>query len=355
MEEGQRNQSSKFLLPHNNLGDGPMTLEDKVHSFRLLLFRRAQELGNVSAACRELGVSRSLYYQLRQRFLRYGTDGLHPKRRKAVLGRPPTLDAQLERRVIAEALAQPAWGPQRISDQLARRGLEIAASTVYRALRRHGLGTRSERFGVLERHSAQQSGLLTERTRRALEKARPTPSTRHVEADRPGDLVGLDCFYIGKLKGVGRVWQITACDLASAFAIARVFVGDPSARGAARFLRHDVLPAFRRAGWTLRRVLTDRGSEFKGAFDEACHTLGIRHTRTKPRHAFTNGSVERLQQTILHEHWRVEFHRRYFTKVSHLQASLQSYLRLYNFDRPHRGYRTRGQTPASLFLGAQER
>ena len=72
-----------------------MTLEDKVHAFRLHLFRRAQALGNVSAACRELGVSRSLYYQLRQRFVRYGAPGLHPKRRKDRAGRPPKFDAQL--------------------------------------------------------------------------------------------------------------------------------------------------------------------------------------------------------------------------------------------------------------------
>ena len=331
-----------------------MTLEDKVHAFRLHLFRRAQALGNVSAACRELGVSRSLYYQLRQRFVRYGAPGLHPKRRKGRAGRPPELDAQLERRVLAEALAQPAWGPQRISDQLALRGLHVAPSTVYRALRRHGLGTRAQRFGILERHSAGHAGLLTERTRRALQQARPTASTRHVEAEHVGDLLGLDCFYIGNLKGVGRVWQITACDLASAYAIARVFVGEPSATIAACFLRQHVVPAFRRAGWILRRVLTDRGSEFKGVFDEACRALAIRHTRTQPRHAFTNGDVERLQQTILHEHWRVEFRRRYFTKIAQLDASLQAYLRLYNLDRPHRGYRTRGRTPAAIFLGANQ-
>jgi transposase InsO family protein len=99
--------------------------------------------------------------------------------------------------------------------------------------------------------------------------------------------------------------------------------------------RERVVPAFRRASWPVQRVLTDRGSEFKGAFDEACRVLGIRHTRTKPRHAFTNGFVERLQQTILHDHWRVEFRRRYFTKS-------------------HHGYRTRGRTPAQLVWGAQD-
>ncbi len=328
-----------------------MTLEDKVHALRIRLFTRAVELGNVSAACREAGVSRSYYYQLKKRHERYGSDGLHPKHRKGRPGRPPELDAQLERRVIAEAIAQPAWGPQRLSDQLAMRGIHVAPSTIYRALRRHDLGTRNQRLAVLERHSAQR-GLLTERTRRQLEKARPTPSRRHVEAKTVAELVCLDCFYIGKLKGVGKVWQITACDAASSFALATIFVGDPTAQVAARFLRKRVVPYFRKAGFPVQRVLTDRGSEFRGLFDQVCRDLGIRHTRTKPRHAFTNGFVERLQGTILHEHWRVEFRRRYFTNAKQLEVSLQSYLRFYNHERAHRGYRTRGRTPAQIVWGA---
>lgn len=328
-----------------------MTLEDKVHAQRLRLFRRAAELGNVSQACREAGVARSYYYRLQGRFRRYGPDGLHPKHRRGRPGRPPVLDAQVERYVLAEALAHPAWGPQRISDQLAMRGTAVAASTVYRALRRHGLGTRHQRFGLVEQHSARQAGLLTERTRRALARARPTPSQRHVEASEPGELVCCDCFYVGKLKGVGKVWQITACDAASSYAWAALFLGDPRAAVAARFLGA-VATELDQLGWPLRRVLTDRGSEFKGAFDTTCRTLHVRHTRTKPRHAFTNGFVERLQGTILHEHWRVEFRRRYFTRLAQLERSLQRFLRLYNHDRPHRGYRTQGRTPASIVKGA---
>lgn len=331
-----------------------MTLEDKVHAFRLHLFCRARELANVSAACEELGVSRSLYYQLRRRFVRYGPDGLHPKRRQGRPGRPPQLDATVERQVIAWALSWPSFGPQQLSDQLAMRGIRVARSTVYRALRRHGLGTRRERLGLLERHSAQHAGLLTERTRRAIQRARPAASQRHVEAKVPGELVCLDCFYIGKLKGVGRVWQITACDAASSYGLARVFVGDPRAAVAARFLCECVAPHFRKADFPVQRVLTDRGSEFKGTFDEACRTLHIRHTRTQPHHAWTNGFVERLQQTILHDHWRVEFRRRYFTKLQQLEASLQSYLRFYNHERAHHGYRTKGRTPAQIVWGARD-
>ena len=156
-----------------------MTLEDKVHILRLRVFRRAEELGNVSAACREAGISRSGYYQLRERFERYGADGLHPKFRKGRPGRPPRLGPVVERQVIAMSLAWPSWGPRQLSSQLALKGIEVAPSTVYRCLRRHGLGTRVQRMGVLEQHSAESAGLLTERTRRQLDRVRPTASRRH--------------------------------------------------------------------------------------------------------------------------------------------------------------------------------
>ena len=167
-----------------------------------------------------------------------------------------------------------------------------------------------------------------------------------------GELVCLDCFYVGNLKGVGKVWQITACDAASSYGLAQLFVGDPNAAVAAGFLRDRVVPEFQRAGFPLQRVLTDRGSEFKADFARTCRNLRIRHTRTKPRHAFTNGFVERLQQTILHDHWRIEFRRRYFTRLAQLEHSLQSYLRFYNFERAHHGYRTQGRSPAELVWGA---
>jgi len=334
-----------------------MTLEDRVQAQRLFAFQRAAELGNVSAACRELGLSRALFYRWRRRFERYGADGLHPRRTVARRGRPSEVPAHVERTLIGLALAWPTWGPQRLAVQLARQaGLVLAPSTVYRALRRAGLRTRQQRLLVLEHHSASRAGLLTARTRRTLEKARRSRPQRHVETSVPGELVCLDCFYVGKLKGVGKVWQITACDAASSYALARVFVQpQPTSETTARFLRRVLVPHFRETGWPIQRVLTDRGSEFAGDFAKTCREVRIRHTQTKPRHAWTNGFVERLQGTILHEHWRVEFRRRYFTQLSQLQRSLDSFLRFYNHDRPHHGYRTRGRTPAAILLGAQER
>jgi transposase InsO family protein len=173
-----------------------------------------------------------------------------------------------------------------------------------------------------------------------------------VEAAQPGDLLSLDTFYVGKLKGVGKVWQITGCDAASSFAWARLVIGEVTAAAVLAFLREVVRPTYRPAGWQLRRVLTDNGKEFKGVFAAGCEHLRIRVTRTKPRHAWTNGFVERLQKTILHEHWRIAFRRQYFTGRRMLQGSLDRFLQFYNYERTHRGYRLNGRTPATVFKGA---
>jgi transposase InsO family protein len=327
-----------------------MTLDESIQGMRLRVLKRAEVLG-VSATCREAGISRTLFYRWRQRFQRYGPDGVHPRRRRAQPGPAPQLPPAVERRVLAVAIAEATWGALRLAAYVQRLWrLRIAASTVQRLLRRHGLATRRQRLLVLEHHSAARAGLLTERTRQAVWRLRHG-RTRHVVAAQPAELICLDTFYIGKLKGVGKVWQVTACDAASSFGIARI-LSALSPAATARFLRDVVVPTARRAGWRVQRVLTDRGNEFKAEFAATCAALGIRQTRIKPRHAWTNGFVERLQQTILSEHWRVVFRRHYFTSRATLGHSLFGFMQFYNFDRPHHGYRVRGRTPASIFFGA---
>ena len=327
-----------------------MTLEDSILAFRLRVMTRAEELRNVSAACREAGISRTLFYRWRRRCERYGRDGLHPRRRQARPGRPPQVPPHGERLVVGQALAWPTWGCRRVSLQLARDlGVSVSPSTGQRLLRRAGLGRRRERLALLEHPSAGTCGLLTDRTRRQLARVRGARA-RHLQADVPGELVCLDTFDIGKLKGVGRIWQITACDAACSYGVAGLLPA-LSAEATAAFLRDVLAPLYQRAGWPLQRVLTDGGSEFKGAFAATCQALGIRPTRTQPRHAWTNGFVERLQGTILHEHWRIEFRRRSFTSRAALQRSLEAFMRFYNERRPHQGYRGQGRTPAELFWG----
>ena len=327
-----------------------MTLDESIQGMRLRVMKRAEAVG-VTAACREAGISRTLFYRWRGRLQRYGVDGVHPRRHRARPGPMPQLAPPGERRLLAVAIAEATWGAARLAAYAQRLWrLRLAPSTVQRRLRRYGLATRRQRLLVLEHHRAQRAGLLTERTRQTLWRLRHG-QTRHVQAERPGELVCLDTLYIGKLKGVGKVWQIPACDAATSYGVARILPAlTPAAT--ARFLRAVLQPAVQRAGWTLQRVLTDRGNEFKAAFAATCAALGIRQTRIKTRHAWTNGFVERLQQTILSEHWRLVFRRHYFTRRATLDRSLRGFLRFYNFERPHHGYRVRGRTPATLFHGA---
>jgi transposase InsO family protein len=325
-----------------------MTLEEKVLVHRLFVMQRAQALQNVTEACRQLGLSRTLFYRWRQRYLRYGTDGLklRPPRRAR-----PTQQASVavEAAVMGYARLWPTHGPARIAQQLTRPGgplTQLSASGAYAILRRHGLSSRWERLARTEIHGAATQGLLTERTRAALQVARHAP--QHVQAKRPGDLVCLDTFYIGNLKGVGKVWQFTACDAACSYAVAWLTT-ELSARSARRFLTRYLRPLYRRAGHSIRAILTDGGSEFRGAFEHACTAVGIEHRRTQPRHAWTNGFVERLQGTILTELWRCAFRRTYYTAVAPMQRDLDRYLRFYNFERSHQGYRLQGRTPAEVF------
>ncbi|MDR7605545.1 MAG: helix-turn-helix domain-containing protein, partial [Armatimonadota bacterium] len=150
-------------------------------------------MGNVSQACREFGISRTLFYRWRRRYLAYGPDGVYPRRRGPGRGRPSGLGAETERAILALALAWPTWGPARLAAQLARPepgGWHLAPATLYRFLRRVGLQTRWQRLAGLEVHSARTAGLRTERTRRALAAARRRQAG-HVAAEQPGDLVCL--------------------------------------------------------------------------------------------------------------------------------------------------------------------
>src|SRR5437899_7742691 len=285
-----------------------MTLEDSVRRHRLAILQRAALLGSVSQACREAGISRTLFYRWRRRYLRYGAEGLRPRPTRPTRWPRQAIPA-LEHAVLAYALLWPTQGPARLALQLRQPlwgGWRISASGGYAIFRRQGLQTRWERLTRLEAHAA-TDGLLTERTRRRL--VRP-----HVEAQRPGDLVCLDAFYIGKLKGVGKVWQLTACDAACSYGIATL-VPRVTQVTVATFLRGHVVPRYQRAGHPVRAVLTDGGPEFYGRFLLACRELGIEHRRTKPRHAWTNGLVERLQGTILSELWRVDFPPTYHTDM----------------------------------------
>lgn len=321
-----------------------MTNDDVLFSYRLRVLASARELGSVALACRLHGIHRSTFYRWRQQAERFGLEILRPRERRRPQ-MPNAIPVLLEQRIVAFSLGHPGYGPARIASELRRAqwgGFTVSANGVWRVLRRHGIGTRALRLGLLAGYAAPP------------EPARDPEPERHIAADHPGELVQLDCFCIGRLTGTrGVVWQYTAIDAASAFTWADLHVTpkNPDARFTSALARR-VAEDLAAAGWQLERVSTDGGGEFcNQTFRETLAALGAHHTRISPGRPQSNGFVERVQRTILEECWKPAFARYLVPKQQGLRRELERYLQLYNYDRAHNGRLTRGRIPGEV-LGA---
>lgn len=321
-----------------------MTNDDVLYAYRLRVLASARELGSVAAACRLYGIHRSTFYRWKTQVDRFGLEILRPRERRRPQ-MPNAIPVLVEQRIVAFALGHPGYGPAHIASELARPkwgGFKVSANGVWRVLRRHGIGTRALRLGLLAGYAAPP------------EPAREPEPERHIEASRPGELVQMDCFCIGRLSGTqGVVWQYTAIDAASAFTWAELYVTakNPEARYCSALARR-VAKELAAAGWELERVTTDGGNEFRSAvFTAALGRLGVRHTRISPGRPQSNGFVERVQRTILEECWKPAFARYLVPKYVGLRRELERYLLHYNFDRTHNGRLTKGRIPAEV-LGA---
>src|SRR6266516_3469943 len=232
-----------------------MTEDDVLFGFRLRCLTLAEELGNVSEACRAMGIERSTYYRWKRRVDRWGLEALRVRERRRPR-MPNQIGPHLEQRVIAFSLGHPGFGARRISSELAREkwgGIRISEHGVWRVLRRYGLNTRSRRLALIARHADPYE-----------RKPERPPPERHIDASEPGEKVQLDCFYVGRLSGSkGTVWQYTAADVASGFVWAELHSSErnPRARWTAELV-HRVARELKTAGWSLREVTADNGSEF---------------------------------------------------------------------------------------------
>ena len=262
---------------------------------------------------------------------------------------PNQIGPHLEQKVIAFSLGHPGYGARRIAAELAREkwgGIRISEHGVWRVLRRVGLNTRSKRLALIARHADPYE-------RRPL----PPPPARHIDAREPGEKVQLDCFYVGRLSGTkGTVWQYSAIDVDSSFAWAELRTSERNPRARhTRELLHRLARELKAAGWKLREVTTDNGSEFRShVFGEAVDELGARQRFIKAGNPNSNGCVERLQLTILEECWRPAFARALVPRLTGLQRDLDEYLDDYNFDRAHTGRLTQGRVPGDIVYGARK-
>ena len=324
-----------------------MTHEDIVYDRRVRLIEYAAKIGNVAEACRVFGVSRNTYYEWVNKAETYGLSALLPKERRKP-HQPNAMSSEEVAVILSEAITRPTLGPRSLLRHLKARGVDRSASGVAKVLGRHQLGTARKRVAALASLTAADTGQVTDA---ALEG----PFGFCMYASTAGQVVSLDTFYVGRLKGIGAVWQLTAVDVATRIAVVQLVVGDKTAVVAAAFLDH-LKKALRRHGITLTGVLTDNGPEFVGKdFQTRVGELGLVHHRIPPRSPNHNSVCERFHGTVLHEFYRPHFHRGRVDGVELLDTSLQTWLADYNQHRPNHGDYMAGRTPLEVKKELQRR
>jgi transposase InsO family protein len=318
-----------------------VTRDEIIYQRRVRVLEHAAETGNVSATCRTFGISRKTFYEWQGMAERYGLEALMPKaRRRPQL--PNATPTHVLYELLAIAVAEPTLGCRQLSDRLADRGYVVSKTTVQKLLVNHDMGRRHQRVARAAALSALVNGLVAEPVVEEL------VGFCHW-ASQPGELVAVDSFYIGNLKGVGKLYQLTAIDTATRWAMIQIVLGPVTTAYTCRFITQ-VQRRWRRMGWPMRTVLSDNGPEYHGLrFRDHLAANGIRHERIPPRSPNHNAVCERFHGTALQECWRPAFHRRRFTSVRQLQAEADAWLHRYNTRRRNHGDFMRGRTPRQVF------
>jgi transposase InsO family protein len=328
---------------------------------KLSLLQLAEELGNVSRACKVMGYHRDTFYEVRRAFQVGGVAALVEEKRGPKNPHPNRVAPEIETKILDYAMKYPTHGSQRVANELRLAGTEVGPNGVRGVWSRHNLTTRYQRLMRLEQEAQGDTIVLSEQQIKLLERHSADFRLRHVEASRPGELLNQDTFYWGTMKGVGKIYVQVIVDVFCSLAFAKVYTAKMPIT-AADLLYDRVLPFYEALGVTIGAVLTDNGREFCGLPEKHPYELllaveNIEHRTTKIRCPRTNGFVERMNRTLLDECFRVQGRTTWYTSVDELQRDIDTFLRYYNVERSHQGYRLKGRTPAQALkeaLGVEE-
>jgi transposase InsO family protein len=326
----------------------------KIIKHKVGLLNLAEELGNVSRACKTMGLSRDTFYRYKAAVESGGVESLLDRSR-----RHPNLknrvDDLTEQAVLKYALEYPAYGQVRVSNELRMAGVIVSGSGVRSIWLRNGLASFKDRLKALEAKVAEQGLILTEAQVAALEKKRQDDEFNgEIDTVHPGYLGSQDTFYVGTFKGVGRVYQQTFVDTYSKIAFAKLYT-TKTPLTAADLLNDKVLPFFEAQQLPMLRILTDRGTEYCGRAESHDYQLylainDIEHSKTKVKSPQTNGICERFHKTILQEFYQITLRKHVYDNLDALQKHLDEWLENYNNARTHQGKMCCGRTPMATLL-----
>ena len=327
---------------------------ERIVKHKIGLLNLAEELSNVSKACKIMGLSRDTFYRYKAAVENGGLEALVDKN-----WRKPNLknrvDEATESAVVAYAVEQPAHGQVRASNELRKQGVFISPSGMRSVWLRIQLACFKDRLRALEGKMAKENMILTEFQVQALEKKKNDDLVSgEIETAHPGYLGSQDTFYVGTLKGVGRIYQQTFVDTYSKIAFAKLYTTKTPITSA-DLLNDRVLPFFEDHQLTLLRILTDRGTEYCGKAESHDYQLymainDVDHTKTKARSPQTNGICERFHETVLQEFYQITFRKKIYSTLEDLQTDLDEWLLYYNNERTHQGKMCCGRTPLETLV-----
>jgi len=329
-------------------------VSEKIIKNKVGLLNLAEELNNVSKACKIMGFSRETFYRYKSAVDEGGVQALLEKTRRKP-NYKNRVESETEQSVIDFAIAYPAYGQARASNELRKNGIFVSGSGTRSIWLRHNLETFKKRLTALEKKSAEEGLVLTEAQIAALERKKDDDAEcGEIETAHPGYLGSQDTFYVGTLKGVGRIYQQTFVDTYSKVASCKLYTTKTPIT-AADLLNDRVLPFFEEHEMSILRMLTDRGTEFCGKIEQHDYQLflalnDIEHTKTKARSPKTNGICERFHKTILQEFYQVTFRRKIYSSIEQLQKDLDEWVSFYNNERTHQGKMCCGRTPMATFI-----
>src|SRR4051794_28789793 len=335
-----------------------MTTTHKLIQPKMGLLKLAEKLGNVSEACKVMGYSRDTFYRFQKLYEDGGELALKEISRSKPLLKN-RIEKELEDIVVAYAVEQPAHGQQRASNELLKRGTTVSPSTIRCVWVRHDLETFQKRLKALEAKVAQDSLILTDTQVAALERKKEEEQSKgEIETHHPGYLGAQDTYYVGYIKGVGKIYQQTFIDTYSRVAFAKVY-DRKNALVAADMLNDKVLPFYQQQNVDLLRILTDRGTEYCGLREHHHYQLylsieDIDHTKIKAKSPQTNGICERFHRTMQEEFYSIAFRKKIYNGLEEMQQDIDQWIVLYNNERAHSGRYCFGKTPMQTFTDSKD-